>query len=312
VAGLVSEGGRLAGATDALEGRLGPRRHLVEQRPPPHPQPGAHPRERRVPRLKVGHRGVVLQQPVAALQRPGVLAALVEVGGEAVEDAAVEEGAPALGSALHHREVVRREGHHRDAPEVGLERGGPLAVDEGGAGPGHHLDGDVAHRAVQEEAPRDAAGRLAELHQLGEAARPQRLQRGEEVHALEEVRLALPVLPHGDGRVGRGLQGGTAEVAEALVLDGQEAQTRGLPGVSKGADAPAPSLALACTAGGAALQLGRSDPRPPSTAGDRARKAGGGRRVRSDGWSTAPDLRSRANRKRGARACCDCASSADR
>ncbi|EAU63734.1 collagen, type xiii, alpha 1 [Stigmatella aurantiaca DW4/3-1] len=225
VRGVVTIGGWIHRAPDGRERGLGPGRQLGHQGSAPHVHPGPRARERLIVGVQVRRlrRGPVAQQPVAVLQRPGVVPALLEERREAVEHRPVQEGAPRLRPSLHHLQIIGREGHHRDAAEVLLQAGGLLAIHEGLPHPTAHLHGDLPLGPLEQKAARDPGPFRPPAHQLRQPARAQRLERGQEIEGLQQVRLALAVLSHGDGGVRARGQGDLVQVAEILGLERKQA-----------------------------------------------------------------------------------------
>ena len=165
---------------------------------------------------------MLLEQSVPALQGALVGPVLAKVRGEAVEHRAVEEGPPDLRAALHHREVVRGEGDHAHPSEVVLELRGLLPVDEGLPDARRDLDGDLPLGAAEGEPSGDRGLLGPEAHQLGEPVRPERTERAEEVHRLEQAGLALSVRAHHHGRMRRGAEADRLEVAKVGDLESLE------------------------------------------------------------------------------------------
>ncbi len=141
------------------EGRLGARGELFDhQRAPPHPQPRARPGASVSSQAaRCAARACSFSSRLRLFSARWYCRGSPPGSREAVEHRAVEEGAPPVGPALHHREVVGREGHHRDAAEVVVERAGGLSVDEGrphraAVGGQGQLHRDLALGALQHEA----------------------------------------------------------------------------------------------------------------------------------------------------------------
>jgi hypothetical protein len=121
-----------------------------------------------------------------------------EEAGPAAEHRAVEEPPPVGRWSTHDRQILGREQHHVERAEVPGHRPHWLVVDQRGLALG--LDHDAV--AALELVPGDARAQLGPLRavpdDLGEAVGAKRPQRGQHVHRLEEVRLALAVVARED------------------------------------------------------------------------------------------------------------------